>query len=301
MSGAPSRRTGDRAAPAELRATSVSYRYPGAERPALDGVDLIAPSGIMTVVIGPNGSGKSTLLRLLLGVEAPGRGEVSFAGRRVAEWDRRALARRVGVVQQSETVAFPLRVREYVAMGRYPHLGPWSAESDADRRAIGDAMERCDVGGFAERSLGTLSGGERQRVRIARALAQEPDALVLDEPTAALDVRHEMAIFGLLGDLAREGRAVLLVTHSLNLSARLADRILLLDQGRPAAAGAPADVLERETIERVYRWPVRIARHPGPGADEGAPQVVPLLTAPDAEPPGSGPATPDDLHRPSIR
>ncbi len=285
---------------AEFRAVSVSYRYPGAGRPALEGVDLVAPAGIMTVVIGPNGSGKSTLLRLLLGADAPGRGEVSFAGRRVGAWDRRALARRVGVVQQSETVAFPLRVREYVAMGRYPHLGPWRAESDADRRAIGDAMERCDVGAFSDRPLGTLSGGERQRVRIARALSQEPDALVLDEPTAALDVRHEMAIFGLLRDLAREGRAVLLVTHSLNLSARLADRLLLLDEGRPAAMGAPRDVLERPVIERVYRWPVRIARHPGPGADSGAPQVVPLLVSPaagpdasSARPDGSG-SPPDD-------
>ena len=262
---------------AEFRARSVTFRYPGAARRALDGVDLVASAGALTVVIGPNGSGKSTLLRLLLGVDAPEAGEVSFAGRRVTEWDRRALARRVGVVQQAEAVAFPLRAREYVGMGRYPHLGPWRAEGNADRRAIGAAMERCDVTNFADRPLGTLSGGERQRVRVARALAQEPDALVLDEPTAALDVRHEMAIFRLLRDLAREGRAVVLVTHSLNLSARLADRILLLDEGRPAASGGPEEVLVRATIERVYRWPVRIGRHPGPGVDAGAPQVVPLL------------------------
>jgi len=267
-------------AAAEFRTRGLGFRYPGASRRALDGVDFAAPPGRLTAVIGPNGSGKSTLLRLLLGAAAPHDGEVTFAGRSVRDWDRRALSRRVGVVQQSEAVAFPMRVREYVAMGRYPHLGPWGAERDRDREAVRSALERSDTGDLAERDLATLSGGERQRVRIARALAQEAEALVLDEPTASLDVRHEMAIFRLLADLSREGRTVVVVTHSLNLSGRFADRILLLDDGRPAAQGAPDGVLRATTIARVYRWPVRVARHPGPGADEGAPQIVPLLGPP---------------------
>ncbi len=267
-------------APADFRTAGLAFRYPGAARPALDGVNFAAPPGRLTAVIGPNGSGKSTLLRLLLGAAPPQAGEVTFAGRSVGEWDRRALSRRVGVVPQSETVAFPMRVREYVAMGRYPHLGPWGAERARDREAVRTALERSDTRDLADRDLGTLSGGERQRVRIARALAQEPDALVLDEPTASLDVRHEMAIFRLLADLAREGRTVVLVTHSLNLSGRFADRILLLDAGRSAAQGAPGGVLRAAIIARVYRWPVRVAPHPGPGADEGAPQIVPLLDPP---------------------
>jgi iron complex transport system ATP-binding protein len=278
----------------EFRAAGLAYRYPGASRRALDDVDFAAPPGELTAVIGPNGSGKSTLLRLLLGTAPPDAGEVTFAGVAPRACSRRGLARRVGVVAQSETVAFPMRIREYVAMGRYPHLGPWGRERPADAAAIRAALERCDVLDLAERDLATLSGGERQRVRIARALAQEPDALGLDEPTASLDGRHEMAIFRLLRTLAAEGRTIVLVTHSLNLSGRFADRILLLDAGRPAAQGAPAEVLRAPIITRVYRWPVLVAGHAGPGEDAGAPQVVPLRD-PDDGPGGreaSRPLTP---------
>lgn len=254
----------------------VSFRYPESARPALDGVSFDVPAGACTAVLGPNGSGKSTLLRVLLGVLKPDAGDVKLDDRALAEWTREAIAREVGVVPQGEEAVFPMTVRELVAMGRYPHLGPWRREGDADRRAVERAMRRCDVLAFAARPIGTLSGGERQRARVARALAQEPAALALDEPTAALDVAHEMAIFELLRDLGRAGTTVLLVTHNLNLAARYAGRLVLLDRGRIAAQGTPAEVLTRETVERVYGWPVRIDRHPGPGIDQGAPQVVPL-------------------------
>lgn len=254
----------------------VTFRYPEATRPAVDGVSIDVPAGACTAVLGPNGSGKSTLLRLLLGTLAPAAGEVELDDRPVAAWKRGEIARTVGVVPQGEEATFPTSVRELVAMGRYPHLGPWRREGERDRRAIERAMQRCDVLAFAHRPVSTLSGGERQRVRVARALAQEPAALALDEPTAALDVSHEMAIFELLRELGRGGTTVLLVTHNLNLAARYADRLVLLDRGRVAATGTPAEVLTREAIERVYGWPVRIGRHEGPGPDEGAPQVVPL-------------------------
>ena len=254
----------------------VRFRYPDASRPALDGVSLDVQAGACTAVLGPNGSGKSTLLRVLLGTLTPDAGSVAFDERPVAEWTREQIARQVGVVPQGEEAAFPMTVRELVAMGRYPHLGPWRHEGEADRRAVEQAMRRCDVLAFASRTIGTLSGGERQRARVARALAQEPAALALDEPTAALDVSHEMAIFELLRDLGHAGTTVLLVTHNLNLAARYADRLVLLDRGHVAAQGAPAEVLTREAVERVYGWPVRIDRHPGPGPDAGAPQVVPL-------------------------
>lgn len=254
----------------------VSFRYLESARPALDDVTLEVPAGACTAVLGPNGSGKSTLLRVLLGTLRPDAGEARLDGRPVAEWRREAIARQVGVVPQGEEAVFPMTVREMVAMGRYPHLGPWRREGDADRRAVERAMRRCDVLAFAARPISTLSGGERQRARVARALAQEPAALALDEPTAALDVAHEMAIFELLRDLGRAGTTVLLVTHNLNLAARYAERLVLLDRGRIAAQGAPGEVLARETVERVYGWPVRIDRHPGPGPDTGAPQVVPL-------------------------
>ncbi|MFL5386089.1 MAG: ABC transporter ATP-binding protein [Longimicrobiaceae bacterium] len=258
------------------RCRGVSFRYPEATGPAVDSVSLDVPAGSCTAVLGPNGSGKSTLLRLLLGTLLPAAGEIELDGRPVTRWARPEIARAVGVVPQGEEAAFPMSVRELVAMGRYPHLGPWRREGEADRRAVEEAMRRCDVLALAHRPVSTLSGGERQRARVARALAQEPAALALDEPTAALDVSHEMAIFELLRELGRAGTTVLLVTHNLNLAARYADRLVLLNRGAVAAAGSPAEVLTRETVERVYGWPVRIGRHEGPGPDEGAPQVVPL-------------------------
>ena len=258
------------------RCAGLTYRYPESTRPALLDLSLDVPAGATTAVLGPNGSGKSTLLRLLLGILAPGAGTVEFAGRPLAEWGRETLARAVGVVPQGEEAVFPVSVRELVAMGRYPHLGPWRREGDEDRRAVEEAMRRCDVVDLAARPVHTLSGGERQRARVARALAQQAATLALDEPTAALDVAHEMAIFELLSDLGHAGKTVLVVTHNLNLAARYADRLVLLHRGRVAAEGTPAEVLTRETVERVYGWPVEIVPHPGPGPDAGAPQVVAL-------------------------
>lgn len=137
-------------------------------------------------------------------------------------------------------------------------------------------MTRCDVVDLADRAIATLSGGERQLARVARALAQEPGALALDEPTVALDIRHEMTIFELLRQLGHRGVTVLVVTHNLNLAARYADRLVLLASGRVASQGAPADVLQREVVESVYGWRVEIRPFEGPGPDTGAPQVVPL-------------------------
>jgi iron complex transport system ATP-binding protein len=258
------------------RAERIGFRYPEAASPAVRDVSFEVARGSFTAVIGPNGSGKSTLLRLLLGTLTPESGRSWFEETDVAAWSRPALARAVGVVPQGEEEVFPLEVRELVAMGRYPHLGAWRREGEVDRRAIELAMRRCDVEQFAGRPVSTLSGGERQRARIARALAQEPRALALDEPTVALDVRHEMAIFELLRELGRGGATVLLVTHNLNLAARYADQLLVLDGGALAAEGPPAAVLSRELVERVWGWPVRIDPHPGPGPDTGSPQVIPL-------------------------
>lgn len=255
----------------------LRFSYEGADRSALDGVSLQVNEGNLYAVIGPNGSGKSTLLKLLLGTLQSSSGSVDYSGRRVDEWSRRALARRIGVVPQGEETVFPITVREMVGMGRYPHLGLLGRPGPEDREAIEEALQRCDVMEFAERPISKLSGGERQRVLIARALAQRPTTLVLDEPTVSLDIRHEMEIFELLAELAaRDGVTIVLVTHHLNLAARYAERLLLLDRGIPAAEGPPAEVLTQETIERVYEWSVVVSGHPGPGRDEGAPQITPL-------------------------
>jgi iron complex transport system ATP-binding protein len=261
------------------RARSVSYRYPGADQEAVADVDVSVPAGAFYAILGPNGCGKTTLLRLLLGALRPDRGDIAYDGLPVPAWPRRELARRVGVVTQLEPLVFPVSVRELVGMGRYPHLGRWRAEGPEDRRAVATAMETCDIADLADRSVATLSGGEQQRARLARALAQEPDTLVLDEPTASLDISHEMEIFELLRDLADQGVTVIIVTHNLNIAARYADRLLLLDRGRTAAEGTAETVFTRETLERVYRWPLVVATRAA-GPETGAPQVVPLRKHP---------------------
>jgi iron complex transport system ATP-binding protein len=255
----------------------LEYRYPGQAQPAIDGLTMHVPPGSVFALLGPNGSGKSTLLKLLLGALTPTAGEAHYLELPVGHWPRREYARHVGVVPQLEQITFPLTVRELVSMGRYPHMGAWRAEGSDDRQAIDRALDRCEIVELAERPLNTLSGGERQRARVARALAQEPDSLVLDEPTAALDIHHEMAMFELLAQLAQhDGKTVVIATHNVNLAARYGTRVLLLDHGQAAAAGTPVEVVEADIIGRVYRWPVAIMGHPGPGPDTGAPQVVPL-------------------------
>ncbi len=249
-------------------------RYPGASRPALDGVTMDVPDGSLYAVLGPNGSGKSTLMKAMLGVLRPERGRALLDGTDAGAWSGRELARVVGVVPQAETIAFPLTVRELVAMGRYPHLGALGGEGEADRRAVTRALEQCDVSDLATRDVTTLSGGELQRVRIARALAQEPRALVLDEPTASLDIRHEMAILELLRASADAGMTVLVVTHGLDMAARFADRMLLLARGAVAAEGPPTDVMRSGILEGVYRWPIAVSADPS----TGIPRVTPLRT-----------------------
>ena len=249
-----------------LAVQDLVVRYPGAVRPALDGVTVDVPSGSLYAVIGPNGSGKSTLMKALLGIVAPASGGTSIDGRPTHAWTRRELARAVGAVSQAESVAFPLTVREMVAMGRYPYLAPLAAEGPADREAIALALAQCDVEELASRGVSTLSGGELQRVRIARALAQEPRALVLDEPTASLDVRHEMVILELLRASSDAGMTVLLVTHGLDLAARFADRMLLLSRGHVVAEGTPEDVMDERVLGDVYEWPLAVQRDPSTGA-----------------------------------
>jgi iron complex transport system ATP-binding protein len=255
-----------------FQTSELVVRYGRARAKALAGVSMEVPEGALYAVLGPNGSGKSTLMRALLGLIRLESGTVRVGGRETRNWTRRELARVVGAVPQAEHLAFPMSVRDFVGMGRYPHLGPLRTEGEVDREAIRAALARCDVSDLVARDVTTLSGGELQRVRIARALAQEPSALVLDEPTASLDVRHEMSIFQLLRASADGGMTVLLITHHINLAARFADRLLLLNEGRVEAEGAVRDVFREEILESVYRWPLAVRRD----AVTGTPQVTPL-------------------------
>ena len=258
-------------------------RYPRAATNAVNDVTFVAPRGAVTAVVGPNGSGKSTLVRALLRLTPLSGGRITVDGTPLAQLDRRTMAQRVAVVAQRETLVFSMPVWEYVALGRHPHEGPWSAAPARTDAAIASALERAGIAALADRGTHELSGGEWQRARIARALAQGGSAFVLDEPTTFLDIAHEMSMFELFARLARDGLAVLLVSHQLNLVARFADTIVLLNHGRVAAAGAPADVMRASVLEDVYEWPLLITRDPA----VGAPALLPLRNRSPHSPPTS--------------
>jgi iron complex transport system ATP-binding protein len=254
-----------------LEAQAITVRYHRRAPAALDGVSCQVAGSDLVAVVGPNGSGKTTLVRALLGLVPLERGRVLVNGRPVGEWPRRELAQIVGVVGQQEEAVYRLNVAQTVMLGRYARLGPLAAPRPIDRDAVRAALERCDIAALADRSVDSLSGGEWKRVRIARALAQEPRALVLDEPTASLDVRHEMELLELVRELANSGLAALVITHHLNLAARFADRIILLDRGRVVVEGKPGEVLDETTLSRVFEWPVAVTTWA-----DGSPQVIAL-------------------------
>jgi len=261
MSGRPVAETevGKRVWPIE--AVSVCFAYDGLT--VLRDVSLHAAAGEIVGVIGPNGAGKSTLLRLLGGVLRPDSGEVRVGGRRLEELGRDEIGRRIAAVPQDTVIEFPFSVTEIVLMGRAPYARGFGFESAADLEIAGAAMQRTGVTDLATREVHELSGGERQRVVLARALAQQSEVLLLDEPTAYLDLRHEMEIFALLREIARQGRAIVIVLHDLTLAAACCDRLVLLSGGTVFASGAPAEVLTEAAIAQVYRIGVTVER----GAD----------------------------------
>jgi iron complex transport system ATP-binding protein len=240
-----------------LEAAGVSYAY--GPRAVLHDVDLHVAAGEVVGVIGPNGSGKTTLVRLLAGLVPPDAGVVRADGRALATWRRAELARRIAVVPQDVTIEFPFTALEVVLMGRAPYLGPLGFPTTHDLTVARAAMERLDVATLDDRPLDRLSGGERQRVLLARALAQEPDVLLLDEPTTHLDLRHQAGVHDVVRALARErGVGTITVLHDLNLAAMYCDRLVLLAGGRVVAAGAPADVLTERTLTAAYQTDVYV-------------------------------------------
>jgi iron complex transport system ATP-binding protein len=234
----------------------VNFAYPGAPagRPlALADLALTVERGEILGVIGPNSAGKTTIIRLLTKVVSPLRGTILFDGTSLAGWSRWELARHVAVVPQDVPAALPFTVEQLVLMGRYPHAPRRFFETPADLAAARAAMAETGVSELGRAPVQTLSGGERQRVMLARALAQEPRLLILDEPTAHLDLRYQAECIGLLRRINRErGTTVLLVSHDLNLAAAVCDRLLLLAAGRVMRVGAPSDVLDAGGLSAVY-------------------------------------------------
>jgi iron complex transport system ATP-binding protein len=220
--------------------------------------------GRLLALLGPNGSGKSTLLRLLAGAWAPSAGTITLDGAPLARVPRRALARAVALVPQDTHIAFAFSVREIVAMGRHAHLGRFERERAADRAAISEAMARADVAGIADRDATELSGGERQRVLIARSLATEARHLLLDEPTASLDVAHALDVLALCRRLADDGHAVAVALHDLNLARRYATDAVLLREGVVVASGPADRVLTPALVGDVFGVTVSIATPPPP-------------------------------------
>lgn len=234
--------------------------------PVLDGVSFSVSAGEVLGVIGPNSVGKTTLLRLLSRVLVPQSGTIRLAGRDLARLRRLEVARTVAVVPQDVALAFPFTVREFVLMGRHPHTRGRFFEGPEDLAVAEEALRTAGVAGLAEKFVHTLSGGERQRVLVARALAQQPTLLLLDEPNAHLDLHHQVELAWLIRRLNREeGTTVVLVSHDVNLAAELSDRLLLLAKGRVARLGRPEDVIETSLIEAVYGCRVWIEPNPKTG------------------------------------
>ena len=257
---------------AEVEGVTVVYDSGGRQIVALSAFDLVLRPGEVLGLVGPNGSGKTTLVRVLTGVIRPSAGRVRLSGRDVAAIPQAEIARLAAVVPQDPVLPPSFESLDCVLMGRTPHLRMLQQEGPHDLEIARRAMLATETWGFAHRPVGELSGGERQRVIVARALAQETPVLLLDEPTAHLDIGHQGAVLGLMRRFARQdGKAVLAVVHDLTLAAHYCDRLIVLKAGSVSAEGAPAEVLRPELLRDVYGVPVTVVPHP----ETGRPVVAP--------------------------
>lgn len=251
----------------------VTFSYSRGKRAeseaALKGLSCLILSGRVLGILGPNGSGKSTLLKLLARVFQPQKGTIEILGESLSGLSQLNVAKRVALVPQETLQVFPFTIAEMVLMGRSPHhqgWGGWHWEDSQDWAVAQNAMNELDVAHLGDRLVTEVSGGERQRAVIARALVQEPQILLLDEPTAFLDLHHQLDIARIIKRLNRErGLTVILVSHDLNLASQYCDQVLILNHGRLAAMGSPQTVIKPEVIEAVYGCSVLVDRHPQSG------------------------------------
>ncbi|MDA8120950.1 MAG: ABC transporter ATP-binding protein [Deltaproteobacteria bacterium] len=248
-----------------LSAKGVRFRY--REKEVLSGVDLEVGAGEVAVLLGPNGVGKSTLLKIFSGLLAPRSGEVALMGRPPASYGRREMARLLSVVSQELPVEFPMSVEEYVALGRFPHQGFFGGTVAEDREHRDRALAMTGLAGLRLRGLGEISAGERQRAAVARAVCQGAKVMLLDEPTAFLDIYHRVAFYEIVARLKEEcGISALVASHDLSLCAEYGERIFLLSAGRVMASGRPEEVLIPENVRDAYGVGVTCDRNPATGA-----------------------------------
>jgi iron complex transport system ATP-binding protein len=257
-----------------LKVEQASYAYSATDRSApkftLGPVTFEAQQRELIAILGPNAGGKSTLLKLLAGVLKPLSGRVEVDGGEVSEMEARARAQQVALVSQESELLFPLRVWEYVLQGRYPYGKRLRFESDEDCLMAGNALAQVGADALRERWMDQLSGGEKQRVILARALAQSPRLLLLDEPTQHLDIGGKVELLRRLRKLADENRyTVVVVTHELNLAAEFSDRITLMHKGKCLRIGSPAEVYERDMLQEVFDAPLEVEIRPN-----GRPRVI---------------------------
>jgi iron complex transport system ATP-binding protein len=244
-----------------IEVNSISFRYH--EEWVLQEVSFRVEKGEFVGVIGPNGSGKTTLLKILYRLLAPQKGEILFELVSMKKMGRRDIAKRIAVVAQETQLLFPFSVVETVLMGRSPYLGHLMFESEKDLEIARKAMEWTKILPFSDRLVEELSGGERKRVFIARALAQEPEVILLDEPTANLDIQHQVDFLDLILTLNRErGLTIVMASHDMNVASEFCDRLILLQGGRIFQTGTPEEVITKENIESVYGCEVWIDQHP---------------------------------------
>jgi iron complex transport system ATP-binding protein len=243
-----------------------AYKGGGSRGAVLDGISLSIDRNTIVGILGPNGSGKTTLIKMLAGVLRPDSGVVRLEGTAIGAMSRAAVARRIAIVPQETHPAFEYTVLEMVLMGRYPHLGAFEVEGPDDIRLAREALAATGTADFESRAFHPLSGGEKQRVVIAAALAQSADVLLLDEPTASLDLAYQLEIAVLVTRLNRErGCTLVLSTHDLNLAAAVCDRVVLVREGRALAAGPIGDVLTPMNVQRTFDVDADVTRHEAAG------------------------------------
>lgn len=259
-----------------LEAREVTIKY--GSRVAVAGVSLELQAGEVTAIIGPNGAGKSTLLRAFNGAHKPATGEIVLDGQPLRSYRRRSISQRIAAVAQEGDLRFPVTVLEFVLGGRYPwsSTSAWGWETGRDLEIAEAVLRETELEPFRSRPLNELSGGERQRAVLARALATEAAILLLDEPTANLDLGHQAAILALVRERCdKRGASAAVVTHDINLAAEFADRLLLLKDGRPMALGPPPEVLTTELLRQVFDVTVLVDAHP----ITGVPRITPVHEA----------------------
>lgn len=241
----------------------VQFQYSPENPLVLEKLSLNIPSGKITAILGPNGTGKTTMLHLMLGLLKPSRGQIEIGGKSHGGYSRRDLSQLIGLVPQFESIPFNFTVFEYVLLGRSPYLSPFQLPGDEDLKIVDQALRRAGITHLAEKSVTEISGGERQLVHIARVLTQQTRVLLLDEPTAHLDLENQNRVLNLLKEMARGGTTSVLTTHDPNAAIFAADHFVLMNKGAVVAEGALDEVITTRNLSRIYRAPIRVEKNNG--------------------------------------